>query len=78
MIDASILQRLAHTLESRKGADPKSSYSAQLFSKGHDAILKKVAEEAAETLLAANSVSAASSATFLRMASCPLAKSCAE
>ena len=53
MIDPSILQRLAHTLELRKSADPKSSYAAQLFAKGHDAILKKIAEEAAETLLAA-------------------------
>ncbi len=53
MIDASILQRLAQTLELRKSADPSSSYTAQLFAKGHDAILKKIAEEAAETLLAA-------------------------
>jgi phosphoribosyl-ATP pyrophosphohydrolase len=53
MIDPSILQRLAQTLESRKSADPGSSYAAQLFAKGQDAILKKVAEEAAETLLAA-------------------------
>ena len=44
---------VAQTLESRKSADPKSSYAAQLFAKGHDAILKKIAEEAAETLLAA-------------------------
>jgi phosphoribosyl-ATP pyrophosphohydrolase len=53
VIDASILQRLAHTLEARKRADPSSSYVAQLLAKGNDAILKKVAEEAAETLLAA-------------------------
>jgi phosphoribosyl-ATP pyrophosphohydrolase len=53
MIDPSILQRLAETLEARKGADPGSSYVAQLFAKGNDAILKKVAEEAAEVLLAA-------------------------
>lgn len=53
MIDATILQRLARTLETRKGADPASSYVAQLFAKGGDAILRKVAEEAAETLLAA-------------------------
>ena len=52
MIDAAILQRLAQTLEARKSADPGSSYVAQLFAKGGDAILKKVAEEAAETLLA--------------------------
>ena len=53
MIDPSILHRLADTLESRKRADPQSSYVAQLFANGEDAILKKVAEEAAETLLAA-------------------------
>ena len=53
MIDPSILQRLADTLELRKSADPKAYYAAQLFAKGHDAILKKIAEEAAETLLAA-------------------------
>jgi phosphoribosyl-ATP pyrophosphohydrolase len=53
MIDPSILHRLAQTLEARKGADRSSSYVAQLFGKGNDAILKKVAEEAAEVLLAA-------------------------
>ncbi len=53
MIDAGILQRLAGTLEARKGADAASSYVAGLFAKGNDAILKKVAEEAAETLMAA-------------------------
>ena len=53
MIDPSILQRLGETLEARKKADPKSSYVAQLFAKGNDAILKKIGEEAAETLLAA-------------------------
>ena len=53
MIDPSILQRLAQTLEARKHAEPSSSYVAQLFAKGNDAILKKIAEEAAETLMAA-------------------------
>lgn len=53
MIDTTILQRLAQTLEARKGADPASSYTAALFANGLDAILKKVAEESAETLLAA-------------------------
>ena len=52
-MDEAILQRLAETLETRKNADPNSSYTASLFNKGNDAILKKVAEEAAETLLAA-------------------------
>jgi len=53
MIEASILARLAQTIESRKGTDPGSSYVAQLLAKGGDAILKKVAEESAETILAA-------------------------
>jgi len=47
-----ILERLADTLESRRQADPGSSYAASLFHKGEDAILKKLAEEAAETLMA--------------------------
>jgi phosphoribosyl-ATP pyrophosphohydrolase len=53
MIDADILRRLSETIGSRKDADPADSYVASLFSKGHDAILKKVGEEATETLLAA-------------------------
>lgn len=48
----SILERLADTIASRRGMDPKSSYVASLFDKGQDAILKKIAEEAGETLLA--------------------------
>lgn len=48
-----ILCQLAATLEARKQADPDSSYVARLYAKGLDAILKKVGEEAAETLLAA-------------------------
>jgi phosphoribosyl-ATP pyrophosphohydrolase len=53
MSDADILQRLGRTIAERRGADPASSYVASLFAKGPDAIMKKVAEEAAETLLAA-------------------------
>lgn len=52
MIDAEILQRLGETIAARKQADPSGSYVASLFAKGQDAVLKKVAEEAAETLLA--------------------------
>lgn len=37
----------------RRAADPDASYVAKLFSKGRDHILKKVAEEAGEVLLAA-------------------------
>ena len=49
---AAVLARLAATIESRKGADPASSYVASLLSKGRDAILKKVGEEATETVMA--------------------------
>jgi phosphoribosyl-ATP pyrophosphohydrolase len=52
LIDAEILQRLGETIAARKQADPSDSYVASLFAKGQDAVLKKVAEEAAETLLA--------------------------
>lgn len=52
-MNSDILARLADTLEARKGADPASSYVAKLYAKGLDAVLKKVAEEAAETLMAA-------------------------
>jgi len=48
-----VLQRLTETLEARKNAAPETSYVAKLFSKGEDAILKKVIEEAGEVLLAA-------------------------
>jgi len=47
-----ILQRLTEMLEARKQASPESSYVAKLFSKGEDAILKKVGEEATEVILA--------------------------
>ena len=48
-----ILRRLAAVLEQRKLADPESSYVAGLYAKGLDAILKKVGEEATETVIAA-------------------------
>jgi phosphoribosyl-ATP pyrophosphohydrolase len=48
-----ILQKLTETIAARKQAAPESSYVAKLFSKGDDAILKKVIEEAGEVLLAA-------------------------
>lgn len=51
-----VLARVAATLESRKpenGGDPDQSYVARLFKKGDDAILKKIGEEATETVMAA-------------------------
>lgn len=48
-----ILRRLAEVIESRRNADPDRSYVARLFTKGHDAVLKKIGEEATETVMAA-------------------------
>jgi len=48
-----ILSRLSELLEARKAADPASSYVAKLYAKGMDSILKKVGEEATETVIAA-------------------------
>ena len=48
-----VLNRLADLLEQRKSADPASSYVAKLYAKSMDSILKKVGEEATETILAA-------------------------
>lgn len=48
-----ILSRVGAVIESRKGADPTTSYVAKLLDKGLDAILKKVGEEATETVMAA-------------------------
>ena len=47
-----MLDRVAATIRSRRGADPASSYVASLFAKGDDAILKKIGEEATETVMA--------------------------
>jgi phosphoribosyl-ATP pyrophosphohydrolase len=46
------LARLAAVIESRKSGDPDTSYVARLFHKGTDAILKKIGEEATETVMA--------------------------
>jgi len=48
-----VLQQLYATLESRKSADPQSSYVASLYAKGVDGIAKKLGEEAAEAIIAA-------------------------
>ena len=48
-----ILERLTATIEARRNAAPDASYVAKLFSKGEDAILKKIGEEATEVVLAA-------------------------
>jgi phosphoribosyl-ATP pyrophosphohydrolase len=50
---SDILERLADVVESRKAGDPELSYVARLFARGEDAILKKIGEEATETVMAA-------------------------
>ena len=48
-----ILSRLMAVLEQRKQAAPDASYVAGLYARGLDGILKKIGEEAAETIIAA-------------------------
>lgn len=52
---SDILEQIAGTLEARKQADADSSYVASLYAKGLDTILKKIGEEATETVIAAKS-----------------------
>lgn len=49
----AILNQLAAVIESRRGGDPQQSYVARLLEGGEDAILKKIGEEATETVMAA-------------------------
>jgi phosphoribosyl-ATP pyrophosphohydrolase len=65
---SDILQRLAEVIESRKleaGGDPEKSYVSRLFQKGDDAILKKIGEEATDTVMAAKDVRNGSEANKL-------------
>ncbi len=63
---STTLARIAQVIESRKlenGGDPATSYVAKLFSKGDDAILKKIGEEATETVMAAKDARASGDAS---------------
>lgn len=51
--DATVLDRLSAVIESRRGADPDKSYTAQLLRGGTEIILEKIGEESAETIEAA-------------------------
>ena len=53
MTKDDVLARLGEVIASRRSTRPEGSYVSTLFSQGEDAILKKLAEEAAETVLAA-------------------------
>lgn len=50
---ATILEQLFETIAGRKGADPDTSYTAKLFSRGRGKIAQKLGEEAVETIIAA-------------------------
>lgn len=52
-MNENIITRIAAVLESRKDADPGSSYVAGLYADGLEKILEKIGEEATETVIAA-------------------------
>ncbi|MGF6147766.1 Phosphoribosyl-ATP pyrophosphatase [Kingella potus] len=52
-MNTDIFKSVQDIIDSRKGADPDTSYVARLFAQGGDKILKKVIEEAGEVLMAA-------------------------
>ena len=60
-----VLARLAAVIESRRGGDPEQSYVARLFHKGTDAILKKIGEEATETVMDARIMGRLARVAFL-------------
>jgi len=51
VVEKHALDRLYDVIDSRKGADPNTSYTARLFSRGRQQIAKKLGEEAVETLI---------------------------
>jgi phosphoribosyl-ATP pyrophosphohydrolase len=51
-----IIEKLTRTLESRRDADPATSYVASLYAKGLNKILEKIGEESTEVILAAKEV----------------------
>ena len=53
MVAASELQTLAATIQSRKGADPDSSWTAKLLAKGPEKCAEKFGEEAVEAIIEA-------------------------
>jgi len=50
-VSEHVLDRLYAVIDSRKGADPDTSYTARLFSRGRQQIAKKLGEEAVEALI---------------------------
>ena len=69
MNSSDTLERLASIIESRKparGGDPEKSYVARLLHKGPDAFLKKIGEEATETVMAAKDIDHGGQTTELK------------
>ena len=66
MSNNEILAQLTDILEQRKAAEPDSSYVASLYAKGLDAILKKIGEEATETVMAAKDITPGSDVDKLK------------
>jgi phosphoribosyl-ATP pyrophosphohydrolase len=63
--NTDVFDKLAATIAARRGADETSSYTASLFAKGSDTILKKVGEEATEFVLAAKHASLGGKNSFV-------------
>jgi phosphoribosyl-ATP pyrophosphohydrolase len=57
-LDDRVLSALADVIESRRGGDPATSYVARLLAKAPDSVLKKIGEEATETVMAAKDAGA--------------------
>jgi len=55
----AVLERLAQVIASRRQGDPERSYVARLLARAPDAVLKKIGEEATETVMAAKDGDAA-------------------
>jgi phosphoribosyl-ATP pyrophosphohydrolase len=53
------IDQLWSTIDARRGADPASSYTAQLLTGPEDSLLKKIAEESGEVIMAAKDADAA-------------------
>lgn len=51
--DSAVIERLYRLIESRRDADPETSYVAKLFARGRKKIAQKVGEEAVETVISA-------------------------
>ena len=66
MSNNEILVQLTDILEQRKCAEPDSSYVASLYDKGLDVILKKIGEEATETVMAAKDITQGSDVDRLK------------